>query len=296
MVARSGLFVAPVAGSPPVGMAPTDARIAFSALIGTTPQCASGGAITQSASTMAITIASGTWQLPDVSNSAGTSTFLSAIDQTVVNPTAGPATGSRIDLIVGKQNNIENSDADSRANLFLMVGTPGAPGVAPGIPSGAYIYATVTVPAGASNAAAATVVIARPITFGPLPLKAATLALLNTVSGSLGQVATVMGDASTVNGIYNWSGAQWVKALKMTAGIVSAGVTDGVGNYAVTHNLGFIPVSVQVTGAVGPTIPERLTYNAYSFTATTFIIKVYRQDTGAIFASNAISANWLAVG
>lgn len=211
MVARSGLFVAPLAGTPPVGMSPTDGRIAFSSLIGTTPQSASGGVIAQSGATMAFTIASGVWQLPDVSNVAGTSNFLSAIDSTVLTAAAGPATGSRIDLICAKQNNVENSDADSRANLFLVAGTAGAPGVAPAVPIGAYLHATVNVPTTAANAAACTVVLARPTTFGTLSVKSPTAALLSTVPGSsTGQRAEVYADSTAANNMtYRWNGSAW---------------------------------------------------------------------------------------
>ena len=217
MVARSGMFVAPLAGSPPVGMSPTDGRIAFSALIGTTPQPASGGAITQSASTMAITVAAGVYQLPDVSNAAGSSTFLSAVDQVVVTPAAGPATGSRIDLIVVKQNNVENSDADSRVNVVLVPGTAGAPGVAPAVPTGAYLYTTVNVPATVTNAAACTVVVARPTTFAPPQLNAASFAALSTVSGVTGQQAY-----SVLEGTYyRWSGTAWAANVKAIYGYVT---------------------------------------------------------------------------
>ena len=208
MVARSGMFVAPLAGSPPTGMSPTDGRIAFSSLIGTTPQLASGGAVTQSASVMTITVAPAVWQLPDVSNAAGSSTFLSATDQFVLSLAAGPATGSRIDLMVVKQNNVENSDADSRVNVVLVAGTAGAPGVAPAVPAGAYLYATVTVPATVPNAAACTVAVARPSTFAPLPIKATTLSLLNQVTGVPAQRATVYADGPN-NGDYVW-GTSWV--------------------------------------------------------------------------------------
>ena len=205
MVARSGMFVAPLAGTPPVGMSPTDGRIAFSALIGTTPQPASGAAITQSASIMAITVAPGVFQLPDVSNATGTSTFLSAVDLFTVTPAAGPATGSRIDLIVVKQNNVENSDADSRVNVVLVAGTAGAPGVAPPVPTGAYLYATVNVPAVVTNSAACTVVIARPSTFGPLLLTSPTIALLSTFAGVVNQKAFCPADGIT----YRYNGTTW---------------------------------------------------------------------------------------
>ena len=258
MVARSGIFVAPVVGSPPVGMSPTDGRIAFSALIGTTPQLASGGLITQSASVMAITVAAAVWQLPDVSNAAGTSTFLSATDLFTVTPAAGPGTGSRIDLIVVKQNNVENADADSRVNVVLVAGTAGAPGVAPAVPTGAYLYATVNVPTSAANSNACTVVVARPSTYAPLPIKATTLALLNLVTGVPAQHATVTADGSN-NGDYLW-GTSWTAAttvlkylactraasfamgtnstmfILMGSGVVATGTSAPLWGVPVSHN------------------------------------------------------------
>ena len=223
MVARSGMFVAPLAGPPPVGMSPTDGRIAFSALIGTTAQLASGGAITQSASVMAITVAAAVWQLPDVSNAVGSSTFLSATDLFTPTPAAGPATGSRIDLICVKQNNVENSDADSRANVFLVAGTAGAPGVAPAVPAGAYLYATVNVPTSAANAAACTITVARPSTFAALPIKSSTLALLLTVTGSNWQQANVFADSYPFNnGLYVFSGGAWAPTSQAFNGVPAA--------------------------------------------------------------------------
>ena len=208
MVARSGLFVAPAAG--PVGATPTDARLALSALTGTTPQQASGGVTAQSASTMVFTVPSSVWQLPDVTNAGAT--FLAATDPFALTATAGPATGSRIDLICVKQNNVENSDADSRVNVVLVTGIAGAPGVAPATPAGAWVYQTITVPTSAANAAACTVTTPRPSTFGALPIKATTLVLLNLVTGVPSQHATVTGDATAVNGDYLWVSTQWVKA------------------------------------------------------------------------------------
>ena len=207
MVARSGLFVAPAAG--PVGATPTDARLALSALTGTTPQQASGGVTAQSASTMVFTVPSSVWQLPDVTNAGAT--FLAATDPFALTATAGPATGSRIDLICVKQNNVENSDTDSRVNVILVTGTAGAPGVAPATPAGAWVYQTITVPTSAANAAACTVATARPSTFGALPIKATTLAQLNLVTGVPSQHATVTGDATALNGDYLWISTAWVK-------------------------------------------------------------------------------------
>ena len=162
MVARSGLFVAPVPGAPPVGTAPTDGRLALAGLYGTISQVERGGAITQSASVMQFTVAQAVWQLPDVTNASAT--FLSPTDLIVLTIAAGPATGSRMDAVVVKQNNYENGDADSRANVSVIAGTAGAPGVLPTIPAGYLLYATISVPTSAANAAACTVVVPQVVT------------------------------------------------------------------------------------------------------------------------------------
>lgn len=214
MTARSGLFVAPTSG---VGAAPIDARLALSGVLGAVPQCVQGGAITQSGTTMQFTIGQSVMQLPDPTN--GAASFVSAIDQTVVTPAAGPGTGSRIDLIVAKQNNPENGDADSRASFSLIAGTAGAPGVAPSVPAGYFRYADINVPALASNAAACTVTLRSPTTFAPVDLVAPTYALLSTVTGSLGQHATVTNDTTAANnGDYFWNGSTWPKAVGATIG------------------------------------------------------------------------------
>ena len=157
MVARSGLFVAPVPGTPPIGTSPTDGRLALGGLFGTVPQLERGGAITQSASLMQFSVAQAVWQLPDVTNASAT--FMSATDPVVLTAAAGPGTGSRQDAIAVKQNNYENGDADSRANVIIIAGTPGAPGVLPTIPAAYWLYASILVPTSAANAAACTVTV-----------------------------------------------------------------------------------------------------------------------------------------
>lgn len=207
MTARSGLFVAPTAAG--VGTAAVDARIALAGILGTTtPQCIQGGAITQSATTMAFTIAQAVLELPDPTNTA--SAFISPIDQTVLTPAAGPATGSRVDLIVAKQNNVENGDTDSRANFSIIPGVAGAPGVAPAVPAGYFRYADINVPALASNAAACTVTLRSPQSFAPEWILSPTWALLQTITGQAGQHASVTTDPIAANNTdYAWNGSRW---------------------------------------------------------------------------------------
>lgn len=208
MVARSGLFVAPVPGSPPVGTAPTDARLALSGVIGVSSQVASGGTITQSATVLTFTVAASVWQIADVTNALAS--FLSPTDAVVLTATAGPATGSRIDSIAVKQNNYENGDTDSRANVILVTGTASATPVAPTLAAGYFRYANIAVPASASNALACTVTNLSPTNVGPLNLTAPTAALLLLVTGRTGQFATVTADSS----VWQWVSTAWVQISK----------------------------------------------------------------------------------
>jgi hypothetical protein len=182
-------------------------------VFGTTPQLVSGGAITQSGTTMQFTIAQAVWMLPDPTNAAAV--FLSPTDQQVLTPAAGPGTGSRVDSFVVKQNNYENADADSRVNITNLAGTAGAPGLPQTLPSSAYFrYANITVPAGAATAAACTVTVLSPTTFAPVWIKSPTYALLSTVTGAPGQHATVTADpTASYNTDYVWSGASWIPFL-----------------------------------------------------------------------------------
>lgn len=224
MSARSGLFVAPTSG---VGTAPIDGRLALSGVLGATAQTVHGGAITQSGSTMAFTVAQAVLQLPDPTNAAAA--FLSAIDQTVLTPAAGPSTGSRVDLIVAKQNNPENGDADSRASFSLIAGIAGAPGVPPAVPVGYFHYADINVPTNAANAAACTITLRSPTSFAPVALQCPTKALLDTVTGTLGQTAVVTSDATTAyNRMWFWSSTGWVHSLNTSTPFAEA---FGTGTY-----------------------------------------------------------------
>jgi hypothetical protein len=170
-------------------------------LIGVVPQLVQGGVVFQVSTSMQIQVGASVWQLPDPTNALAT--FLAATDGAFLNFAAGPATGSRIDLIAVKQNNPENGDADSRANIVILPGVAGAPGVPPAVPAGYFRFADILVPTNAANAAACTVTVHTPTTFAPPDLTASTLAALQIVTGQLGQTATVTGDTFN-NGLYAW--------------------------------------------------------------------------------------------
>lgn len=201
-MAHGSLFVAPVPGTPPVGMSATDGRLALGGIFGTTPQLVSGGGVAQSGSNMGFTVAASTWQIADVTNAA--STFFAATDSTVVTSAAGPGTGSRKDLICVRAHNYENGDADSVAAVVLVPGTAGTPGVDPTVPAGYYKYAEITIPTSAATAAACSVIVYGNSTFAPPDIQAPTFALLNTMTGQPGQQASVTADGSN-NGLYQWT-------------------------------------------------------------------------------------------
>lgn len=252
MVARSGLFVAPLPGTPPVGTAPTDARLVMGGLFGLVSQVVSGGLLTPSPSTMAIAVGATVWQLPDVSNALAT--FFSATDATTVTPAAGPGTGSRVDLVCVKQNNFENADADSRANVIIVAGTAGAPGLAPAVPSGYFKYAQITVPTSAANAAACSFTYFSTTTFLPVALRALTLSQLNLVTGVAGQHATVTSDATTLNnGDYSWVGSAWKAAPgpRLIYKASGSGSTSATVDGSFTSLFTNYRVIFQVSAAVG---------------------------------------------
>lgn len=286
MTAHSGLFVLPKSG---VGTSPTDARLALSGLIGTTSQLLSGGAITQSASTMQVTIAYAVHQLPDPTNS--NASFVAAIDQTVVTPAAGPATGSRIDLICAKQDNPENGDSDASAGYLLVPGTAGAPGVAPAVPAGYYRFADINVPANAANAAACTITLRSPQTAAPLDLTCPTYALLQTVTGKPGQTAVVTADSTAAyNRMWFWSVAanQWLHSLNTsTPFAMAAGLgSNGTGAYgAITFPAGRFTVAPIIYGGTYGSVPGAINTQAGSATTS-------GANVGAFQGSSAVASNW----
>lgn len=194
MASRGALFVG-LDGSGN-GLTPSDGRRALGALYGVTARPLLTPSATQSSSNMQITVAQNVWQLPDPTDAA--STFISPMDSFVVTPAAGPGSGSRIDSIVIKQDNPQNGDTDPYSTPSLIAGTTSPPS----IPAGYYEAARITVPAGASNAAACTVTFTNASGLMPAPLQgAATSGLPN---------GTVVGQRAFVAGIeYRWNGTVW---------------------------------------------------------------------------------------
>lgn len=208
-MAHTGLFVAPVAGTPPVGMSPTDGRLVMGAIFQVASQLVAGGGYTASASVMQATVNQAVWSLTDVTN--GSAVFFSPTDQITLTFSAAPATGGRIDLVVVKQNNIENGDADSRVNVSVVTGTASGSPVAPSVPAGAAKYLQVLINAGVTNMAAATWTNYMQSQYAQPQLQASTLSGLNSVTGVMSQLAIVTSDSTAwKNGVYVWTGS-WVQ-------------------------------------------------------------------------------------
>ncbi|MBW4033036.1 MAG: hypothetical protein HIU88_10270 [Acidobacteria bacterium] len=198
MASRSALFVG-LDGSGN-GMTPGDGRRALGALFGTVARPLLQPSATLSSSNMQITVAQNVWQLPDPTDAA--STFISPMDSFTVTPAAGPSSGSRIDSIVIKQDNPQNSDADPYSTPSLIAGTTSPPA----IPAGYYEVARVTVPAGASNAAAATLAFMYPAGLAPLPLSVAGSSALASIAGTAAGERALLANGDE----WRWNGTAWV--------------------------------------------------------------------------------------
>lgn len=211
MVDRTGLFVAPLPGATPAGTSPTDGRLVLGGLFGTGAGCISGGALTASATQMQIAVAAAVWRIPDPTNTAGV--YLAPADPATFTFSAGPASGSRIDVLWVRQNNYEAGDANSRVVYGVAAGTAASSPTAPAVPAGAIAIGQLTVPAGAANAAACTLVTPYAgQAVAPPPLLVATTAQLPASGAHYGQLAQVA--ATTIAGAtfpatYRWNGASW---------------------------------------------------------------------------------------
>ena len=287
MVARSGLFVAPVPGAPPVGTSPTDGRLALAGLFGTIPQLERGGAISQSASVMQFTVAQAVWQLPDVTNASAT--FMSATDPVVLTAAAGPGTGSRLDAIAVKQNNYENGDADSRANVIIIAGTPGAPGVLPPIPAAYWLYASILVPTSAANAAACTVTV-----FGATTSIAIRNAqFVNPVQGNQfwrndkGRMETYFGlynltsnpGGKTTAGWYQTSGNAEVGALTAVFGSITG--------YGLKKSNGLVTLTLPCTASFAASTAYKITTLPAGFVPAVQVISGAGANTGSVVSGSA---------
>jgi hypothetical protein len=204
MVDRTGLFVAPVPGNPPVGSAPIDGRLVLGALFGTAGQCLKGGTFTQSSTTMAFTGVPSVYQIPDTANAGAV--YEAPLDAATVSPAAGPASGSRIDSIYVLQQDYEKGAATSRVVLGLQAGvaTTGT-ATAPAVPAGALRVANILVPANATKATDCSLGYVTP---------PATLATPGPITGSKTLLDLMpgqyVGQRSTAGGVdFRWNGTIW---------------------------------------------------------------------------------------
>ena len=193
MVNRSSLFVGLDASGN--GMTPSDGRRALGALFGIVPRALQTPTYSASSSNMQITVGQNVWQLPDPTDAA--STFIAPMDSFIVTPAAGSGS-TRIDSIVIKQDDPQNSATDPYSAASLIAGTPGSG--PPAIPVGSYEVARVTVPASATNAAACTVQF-----MGPTITYAGTVTNYSTATD--GTYVTRIGAMCVLNLSVNWGSA-----------------------------------------------------------------------------------------
>lgn len=173
------------------------------------PQLVAGGGYSASSTNMTMTVNQAVWSLPDPTNASAV--FFSPTDSTGLSVAAAPATGGRIDLVVVKQNNVENGDADSRVNVYVVPGIASGSPVAPAVPAGASVYLAILVNAGVTNLYAATFTNYMQTAFADPPLQAPTLAALKSAAGALSQLGIVTADGTlSNNGIYLWNGSLWI--------------------------------------------------------------------------------------
>lgn len=268
-MARSGLFVDPVPGNPPVGTAMSDARRVLGAVGGTVFKPISGGTVSTSGSNMNVTVAQSVWNIPDPLDSA--SAFWSATDAATLTPASGPATGSRIDLIVVKQNNIAGGDADSRVNISLVAGTPAASPTAPSTPAGAQVIAQVLVPTNASTSNACTITyMGRQAVQAPREIAVTTRAILLGITGeAAGQLASVTADATAQNnGLYQWISGAWRQLSNDTGWVLASTGIAASSGFSLTGAKYRILNGVAYVGAVGTRTGATLTPSSTGALAT----------------------------
>jgi hypothetical protein len=254
-----------------------------------------GGTVTASGANMQITVGASTWLLPDSSNAAAL--FLSYTDSTVVTPAAGPGSGSRIDIIVVKQNNIANGDADSRVNVFLVAGTPSGSPVAPAVPTGAMLFATVAIPTSASTASACTFAVNNQTIVLPPIIRAADKAHLDNMavtgffSGTSGQLAVIYAEPVN-NGIWFWSGSIWRRdaSVAQVAGLVPI-IPGAIANGTINAN-GKVTFSTVASVSIGSCFSAQydnylIKYTLTAKTAavdTSFRLRLASSDSSTLYS------------
>lgn len=259
-MAHTGMFVAPLAGSPPVGMSPTDGRLVMGGIFQVASQLVAGGGYTPSASVMQLTVNQAVWSLTDPTNAAAV--FFTPTDQITLTFGAAPGTGGRIDLVVVKQNNVENGDADSRVNVSVVAGVASGSPVAPAVPAGASKYLAVLINAGVTNIAAATVTNYMQTMYANPPLQAPTQAALYSAPGVPSQLAVVTADStSTNNGLYFWSNSAWLPVKPIVSYAVGSNQSVSTGTIIVTG------LSVTITLAAPTNLRVKVGVSMYGSTS-----------------------------
>ena len=146
--------------------------------------------------------------------------YLANVGADSVTLDAPPSSNSRLDVVWAKQNDasayVSTPDANNTPVFGVLKGVASATPVRnpAGLPQGAIELGTVLVPSTATNTGSAGVVITPTFQYvvavgGILPVP--TLALLNTITGSIGLLyAEVVADSTLANnGLYKWYNGAW---------------------------------------------------------------------------------------
>ena len=214
--------------------------------------------------------------------------YLGCIESpTVVNISAAPASGSRIDVVYVRQRDAASTaspDASTAGEVAVVTGTPGVTPTKPALPVGAVELATVTVGAGAVTTASAQVTIASTaLLTGPhgAPIPVRTAAERDaTLTPYAGMTVARLDKGGLVQ---RWDGSKW-RGARSYAAAYSATPSSSTGFATITHGAGFTPVSVVITGQT-----LGLQFRADSFSATTFRLQELFSDGTA--GGSAVTVN-----
>jgi hypothetical protein len=198
---------------------------------------------------------------------------------TVVNLTAAPASGSRIDVVYVMQRDSASSaspDGSTAGEVGVATGTAGVTPSKPAIPVGAVELGTVTVGVGATKTSDAQVTIAVTALFttthgAPIPVrtKSERDSTLTPYSGL--QVMRL--DKGGL--VQRYDGTKW-RGARSYAATYSVDPDNSTGFATVTHGAGFTPGAVVLTGQT-----SGFQYRADAFAATTFRVQQLVSDGGA---------------
>jgi hypothetical protein len=291
-----------------VGTEPADHRKAYGALLarsstsgfGTRPGVLWGCRVTGTTSTSPWQYSVSAGGLVTVRATAQ-GAYPAAIDgATLVDTDPAPGSGSRIDIIYARQNDVDVSDADNLPVLDVAIGTASGSPVAPSIPAGAIELARNTMTNTATNTASAgnTIVhTSSPLTSlqGGVYDVPSTAELVRIASPEQQAVARI----PTEGGTWVYRGTVWDRAHILRAGEVSA-ATNSNGDGSVTISPAFpngIANAVLTdSSTIGVLGHVRLKYNPAGSSASSVAFRAYDSAGNALVSNAAVRVSYIAVG